>query len=129
MLRWIAAAVLCLCLVAPFAAPLAYPDPESNLPACCRRDGKHHCAMMEQFLAQQKAQDGETRIRVTGERCPYRSGLPTSHRGHQQLAAPVVLAFYAGVEKHPAIFVYVRVYACVAEARSNLKRGPPSLLA
>ena len=127
ILRWTTAAALCLCLVTPFVALLAYPDPESNLPACCRRDGKHHCAMMEQYLARQKAQDGETRVRATGERCPYRSSL-TTHRRHQQLAAPAVFSFYSGVESHPTIFVYVEAYARVSKTRSNLKRGPPSPL-
>lgn len=26
--------------------PALFVDGESNLPACCRRDGKHHCGMM-----------------------------------------------------------------------------------
>jgi len=36
-------AVFSLSLIGP---ALSTSDPASNLPPCCRRDGKHHCAMM-----------------------------------------------------------------------------------
>jgi hypothetical protein len=29
----------------PLIAPLLLADTDSDLPACCRRDGKHHCSM------------------------------------------------------------------------------------
>jgi hypothetical protein len=32
----------------PLITPLVLADPRSGLPACCRRDGKHHCAMTDQ---------------------------------------------------------------------------------
>ena len=42
--------LLAVALVEAFCFPLIAPallagDPQSNLPACCRREGKHHCAM------------------------------------------------------------------------------------
>ncbi|MGO8759439.1 MAG: hypothetical protein ACLQG3_15070 [Terracidiphilus sp.] len=39
-------ALFSLMLIAPFFGP----DAEASLPPCCRRNGKHHCMMMEQWL-------------------------------------------------------------------------------
>jgi hypothetical protein len=38
-------------------APLFAPDADANLPACCRRNGKHHCMMrmMERTAGNQEA--------------------------------------------------------------------------
>jgi hypothetical protein len=43
--------LLAISLLLLFSFPLVSPllalsaNPETNLPACCRRDGKHHCQM------------------------------------------------------------------------------------
>ncbi len=45
--------LLSILLLAAFALPLVAPalalaqDPDAGLPACCRRHGQHHCAMLE----------------------------------------------------------------------------------
>ncbi|HZQ45254.1 MAG TPA: hypothetical protein VFA99_18525 [Acidobacteriaceae bacterium] len=45
--------LLSILLLAAFALPLVAPalalaqDPDAGLPACCRRHGRHHCAMLE----------------------------------------------------------------------------------
>lgn len=52
MRRFTAMLVLAL-LGATIPVPLlhaALSDPESDLPLCCRIRGKHHCAMMDQYL-------------------------------------------------------------------------------
>lgn len=128
MLRGIAAATLCVCLIAPFAALLAYSDPESRLPACCRRDGKHHCAMMMQFLAREADRQGEISLRAIPARCPYRSGLP-ARTSQQLLGPPHATAFCATFTHHSAVHSNVEVKPCLGRARSHLKRGPPYLRA
>jgi hypothetical protein len=50
------ASVLLLIVSLPWFAPLAASTPDSGLPACCRRDGKHHCAMMARYLEQEQQQ-------------------------------------------------------------------------
>jgi hypothetical protein len=45
--RTLAFGLLVACIVAwfcPFLVAYISPDSESNLPACCRRRGKHHCS-------------------------------------------------------------------------------------
>lgn len=44
-MRRVLASVLLLLFSLALASPLFASDPESNLPACCRRNGKHHCNM------------------------------------------------------------------------------------
>ncbi len=69
MLRKISIAVV-MALLAPtllIFAELNTLD-QSNLPACCRRDGKHHCAMMAGMEESQG-----TAFRATPEPCPFRS--------------------------------------------------------
>ena len=45
--------LLSILLLAAFALPIVAPmlalgqDPDSNLPACCRRHGQHHCTMLD----------------------------------------------------------------------------------
>ena len=56
-------------LVAMFSLPLIAPvllaDTDSNLPACCRRGGQHHCAMSN--IADQSFGTG---MRAVQPRCP-----------------------------------------------------------
>src|SRR6267142_3495182 len=64
--RVIAAALL-LVFAGNTALPALFADPESNLPACCRRDGKHHCAMMD--MADMGQDDGGTYWKSTPQKC------------------------------------------------------------
>jgi hypothetical protein len=43
--------LLALLLSFPLIAPLLYSGAEPPLPPCCRRDGKHKCAMMPRSVA------------------------------------------------------------------------------
>lgn len=123
MSRTISLAVLLAVLAPSFLifARLNAPK-ESQLPACCRRDGEHHCAM----LAASEEASG-TQVKAESPVCPFHS---------QATAAAVAIAYlptssaaqFAGLESHPAI--HEQVHACrrVSEARSHQKRGPPLTL-
>jgi hypothetical protein len=52
-MRRLLAVALLLAFTSPLVLPLfaATVDPEASLPACCRRHGHHHCAMMMAMLA------------------------------------------------------------------------------
>src|ERR1700691_26287 len=48
-------------------APALFVDSESNLPACCRRDGKHHCGMTDMAQTPPTGPSADT-LRA---RCPF----------------------------------------------------------
>jgi hypothetical protein len=122
-------AILMLAIIGGFyAAPLlqaASSDPDAGLPACCRRHGKHHCAMMDRYL--KSIDSGTPQVRTTPQHCPL---YPHSSN------APVV-RYDAGLAPSPAIFAQVVSYPAVHPQthavyrlsldRSRQKRGPPSL--
>src|SRR5271157_4013431 len=67
-MRRIPASFLLVLLCFGFALPFLQAQP-SNIPACCRRDGKHHCGMSPNG-------DG---FRTRAPNCPYRTvGVLTS---------------------------------------------------
>ncbi len=110
-------------------APALFTDAESHLPACCRRDGKHHCAMvdmMDRGMAEMPPSGPAAGALRT--RCPFfpNGGAALPHSGGALLAT-----------SHPVgISTLIRIAAPAhAEAgyrisfnRSHHKRGPPSLL-
>jgi len=94
---------------------------ESRLPACCRRDGKHHCAMM----AAASELSSETQIKAEQPPCPFRSQASTVAFAVAYLPAARAMHF-AGLESHPAIHEQTRAAMRISEVRSHQKRGPPA---
>jgi len=114
-------AVLVLPALLPLLVqPLSRQDPQ--LPPCCRRDGKHHCAMM----AMMERTSPETSFRQEPPACPYRSGSLTPAQSFNLLPG-TSSSFYAGVIEHPTIHQQRLLTRLVSEARSHHKRGPPLL--
>jgi hypothetical protein len=88
----------------------------SNLPACCRNNGKHHCQM--------KPVAGFSAV---GERCPfYQQSSPISpFAAYQAASSP---AIFAGLVAHPALCPQTEAGYRASQYRSRQKRGPPALL-
>jgi hypothetical protein len=105
-------------------APALFADAESNLPACCRRDGKHHCGMadMEQTPSPGPAVD------ALHAKCPLfpsgRAVLP--HSGAALLAASQPAGVW--IVSQITAQAYVDAGYRISSNRSHPKRGPPSLL-
>jgi len=111
-----------------YAMPLvqaASSDPEAGLPACCRRHGKHHCAMMDQYLKASKS--GAPKLRTIPQHCPFypHSSTTSSVRSNSALAPSS--AFFAQVVSHPSVHPQVRAVYRLSLDRSRQKRGPPTL--
>lgn len=118
---------LAVLLVVAFSLPLIAPalvsfSIESSLPACCRRNGAHHCAMMQAMSV-----NVSSRTRTIGATCPY---APFSHEAlmmpHARSSGrmPSAVAAVAG----PAALVRdVEAGYRISFERSRQKRGPPSL--
>jgi hypothetical protein len=129
--RWIS--ILLLALIGVFyAAPLlhaASSDPESQLPACCRRNGKHHCAMKDRYLRMMAS--GAPAVMAPPQHCP----MYPEHRGvvfprapFHVAVIPTAAADWAGLRKHPACHAQTEARYRIACDRSRLKRGPPASL-
>jgi hypothetical protein len=122
--------LLSLVLLAAFAGPLlasalaVAQGPESNLPACCRRNGAHHCMMSADQLS--SLLNG-THFTVIPSKCPaYPRALAPVHHQNCLFNAPSNLLAVAYA--HPARRWQVEAWARAALAGARQKRGPPSLL-
>jgi hypothetical protein len=113
-----------------FSLPLILPalalaqGPESNLPACCRRNGAHHCAMAMRSNAMPAS---GTNLSALPQHCPAYPALVTPLR-HVNLTAPAGPAAFAELVSNPAIRRQTEARACVSPDCARHKRGPPSTL-
>jgi hypothetical protein len=93
-------------------------DADSNLPACCRRDGKHHCAM-----AANRTDSSAPALQAS--KCPAfpgSLGVPIQPTGG---LVSVSQAVFAAVVSHPASQPQVQALYRVSFSRAGQKRGPP----
>ena len=104
-------------------APMAMASVSDPVPACCRRDGKHHCNMGTSRL--DSSQDGQLRLRVQAPDCPFRGQhgvaliaavLPSDSAFATQLFVSSRLPFPGSVSLSSPVF------------GSISERGPPALL-
>lgn len=105
-------------------APVLAPDSEANLPACCRRNGKHHCAMRIMAVLD-NSQRGFTTIT---DKCPcYPASASVVHSSTFKPEARD--AVYAEARHHLARAPQTEALYRVSLLRSHQKRGPPPPLA
>jgi hypothetical protein len=122
--------LLSISLLALFILPLISPllalraDPEAGLPACCRRNGKHHCMMQMESM---QAIGSGTQVTVVSMKCPMypRAILPTQHH---DLSVHTAALIFAGIISHPALHPQTEARARVSLFCARQKRGPPALL-
>jgi hypothetical protein len=110
-MRRLAASLLLVLLFAGLALPMLLAR-ESGVPACCRRSGKHHCAMLPQG-------DG---FRTVTANCPYRRFTALTSHSIPLGAAATVLSVSLDCENSVALEspdVALRL------AGNAQKRGPP----
>jgi len=117
-------------LLAFFLLPLFLPffnsGSQSTLPACCRHDGKHHCAMSAPLRQSVLSASSEPVIRDVTPPCPYRSRLLMAFISRVLFVHRASVFSGQGVS-YPAPSLETSVNALLSEIRSNLQRGPPSL--
>lgn len=112
--------------MASLALPGVGGGSDAGLPACCRRAGKHHCAMsMGERIGVTDAAPREKAWRSPVERCPYTFAMPAS--AHIDGLSLLPSVWTLPLVLHPE--ARVRAAECtwrVARERSRHKRGPPS---
>jgi hypothetical protein len=95
----------------------------SNLPACCRSDGKHHC-LSQSGMPQSGAAEG---LLLNTVRCPNFPNHATAP-GVRGCVAPPSRQVTAAVFSHPAAKARTGAYCRISLIRGSQKRGPPSLV-
>jgi hypothetical protein len=96
-------------------------DAESSLPACCRRNGTHHCSLSK------GGTESSSGPAVQPTRCslyPSAKGLPT---GRTAAVAKASERIFAGLVAHPATRRQTEARYRISFSRTRQKRGPPSL--
>jgi hypothetical protein len=107
-------------------APLAAADSEANLPACCRRNGKHHCACRMRRTGQRSGnQKGFTTVAEKCPCCPASASTVYSPTYKPEASK----RFYAVVVFHPARAPQSEVRSRISFLSNHPKRGPPTPLA
>lgn len=113
------AITICLFLVATLAAPLLAVDTSSRLPACCRRDGSHHC-MPGMSIGDSS---GKT-FSAIAPKCPSfpkATAGPVSHNWAYPPAGVSSTPLFAHADSGPQTEARSRI----SWSRSRQKRGPP----
>jgi hypothetical protein len=116
-LAFLLAIVISWLLVLPvFAVSTA-----AKLPACCRKNGKHHCQMME---TSSRADDSLSALK---EKCPcFPQASPANHV--ETFRPATRQAVFAGLVSHPACSPQTEAGYRASYYRSKQKRGPPIFL-
>jgi hypothetical protein len=110
-------------LLAPFVSAN---DADAALPACCRANGKHHCAAVRARLA--PGQFSGPVFLARGARCPL---FPCGNAvpGHIYTVSRVASAsLLSPVLSHPASPVQAEARFRISFTRACQKRGPPAFL-
>jgi hypothetical protein len=122
--------LLSILLLAVFGLPVVSPlfalstTEATRLPACCRRDGKHHC--MASMADRDNLTRRGTQFGAPAEKCPYcPSALAATHK--ELLALPIGDAVFASLIGHPSGVAETESMRRISPDRSRQKRGPPVL--
>ena len=124
--------LLSILLLVAFGFPVVSPlfamvrTDEARLPACCRRDGKHHCMTS---VSDRTSLGQSTRAFGTpAEKCPYNSSAMAAVHTNL-LALPLTgKAVFASLASHPSGVAQTESLWRISRDRSRQKRGPPVLL-
>lgn len=108
--------------------PGLFVDAEANLPACCRRDGSHHCAMMDMDRGEAPAPSSGPVVRARVARCAFypTGGALLPHSGPALVAAAQPV--HGPILHQLAVQAQAEAGYRVSLSRSHQKRGPPHLL-
>lgn len=113
---------LLILFMLPFALPFLGASAEAaSVPACCRRNGKHHCMMKLDATRRSSTS-------IVGEPCPYSSQQPAI-LVPPSFAPSTSASVFAGITRHPAAAPQAEAQQRISFDRSRQKRGPPALIA
>jgi hypothetical protein len=122
--------LIAIALLAVFGLPVASPlfalapKSESNLPACCRRNGKHHC-MMDMAERNQLLGD-RSGFSAPLEKCPYSPAAILSLHHTVDFMPGSGQSICASLVSHPSGVAQTECKLRIARDKARGKRGPPA---
>jgi hypothetical protein len=101
----------------------AFPDANSKLPECCRRDGKHHCG-----VAEQQASPSGVVVKAGWRKCASfpKGGAVPSHSKTVLLKASQ--ASFSPILSSSVVEAQIDAFYRISFERSHQERGPPALI-
>jgi hypothetical protein len=98
---------------------------EASVPACCRRNGMHHCMGS---MAQQQKPANSLGVQFTApmEKCPYCPAMPTAVVGQLLFLPPSANADFGGLSGHILGIAQTASKLHISSVHSRPKRGPPT---
>jgi hypothetical protein len=116
--------LLLLLFSLPLIAPaLASAPDDAQLPACCRRDGKHHCAM------NMESGSIPSSFHVVSARCPYSPFTHGPLMPQHAFAAPADSGFTSLPPEPEPSSAKLKPATASPPIAARHKRGPPQKLA
>jgi hypothetical protein len=121
MVRRFSSIVLLLLFSLPLISPVLALAAASgvNLPACCRRNGAHHCTGTMRV-----PESSGPAFSAIPQSCPAYPVIVTVVR-HGDLSFQAASLIFAGVISHPVVKSQTEARARIALDLSRQKRGPP----
>jgi len=114
-------AVIGLPMTAPLFAASSYSA--SSVPACCRKNGKHHCMG---GMEMNSRTDSKTALHAPEGACPYAPAvLAMLH--HDTFATVTQTVIMTALQSHDAVIAQSESSLRISRDRSRQKRGPPIL--
>jgi hypothetical protein len=104
-----------------------FASPSGNLPECCRRDGKHHCAMMIAMANDQEDSPSGSAFKSVPEKCPFYPKAGALPSVSKTVVPQPSQKLIAAVVSYPAVIAQAESRYRVSFSRSRQKRGPPSV--
>jgi len=118
-------------LLLVFGMPLALPalaytasSSEANLPACCKRNGVHHCTGM----VRDQPPSPDPNVSAIHEKCPAYPAVVTPVQ-HGNLFIPTASLIDAGMRTHSSLKPRAASLARISFLSACQKRGPPTFAA
>lgn len=127
-MRRLTTILMAFALLASWSAPLLATISSSsvrNLPACCRKGGKHHCVAMMAMRS-----FAGTVISAPIEKCPFfpKAGVLPGTMRIGPFRLPSGILFYHQASSCAAVVAQTEARYRISCDRSRLKRGPPAIV-